>query len=48
MISLMVLFGLFSAYVLGLAIIAGLATLAGNLYDRLIDSDRAHAYRKER
>ena len=48
MTALLILLALTSAYTLGLALIAGLCTLAGNLYDRWIEADRLRAYQIRR
>ena len=48
MTALLILLGLTSLYTLGLALIAGLVTLVGNLYDRWIEADRLRAYQIRR
>lgn len=48
MTALLVLLAITSCYTLGLALIAGLVTLAGNLYDRWIEADRLRAYQIRR
>ena len=44
MTALIILLAITSAYTLGLALIAGLVTLVGNLYDRWIEREHRAAY----